>query len=255
MIKASIIIQARMSSTRFPGKVLRMVSGKPLIGHMIERLKHCKNVDQIIIATSEEKSNDSLCNYLSEIGMKSFRGDEEDVLSRYYFAAQTLNSKYIVRLTGDCPLIDPIQVDRFIKEISQEKADYVHSGPSFAEGLDTEVFTFKALREAHFGAIKSSEREHCTQYFHNNNENYNIITIDNNVDDSKYRITVDEKEDFVVVKSIFESLYSEEKPLFGISEIKKYLNENPDIFAINSSIIRNEGLIKSLKKEADSKNF
>ncbi|MCD4679457.1 MAG: glycosyltransferase family protein [Bacteroidales bacterium] len=252
-MKASIIIQARMSSTRLPGKVMMKISGKPLIGHMILRLEHCKKVDNIIVATSKDRSNDPLCKYLSEIGINAYRGDEENVLSRFYYAALQINAKNVVRLTADCPLIDPIQIDKFIQVLFDKQADYVFGGPSFAEGLDTEVFTFNALKKATKNAMNKSEREHVTLYFHNNNESFNIIRIDNDVDDSNYRITVDEKEDFIVVNKIFEALYNDKKPLFGINQIKNFLNENPDVFTINSRIIRNEGLIKSLKNDAIKK--
>ena len=250
-MKASVIIQARMSSSRLPGKVMMEVKGKPLIGHMIDRLKHCKNVDQIIVATSHESANGILCEYLEKNDIDVFSGSENDVLSRYYEVAKKYNISNIVRLTADCPLIDPSVVDHFINEFFKLTADYIYPSPTLAEGLDTEVFKFHALEIAFHKAKKISEREHVTQYFHNNPGLFKMVKLNNKTDDSKYRITVDEKEDYEVVKRIFKALYQSEKEPFGIEQIKKFLDQNPEIFAMNASIIRNEGLQISLKTEKE----
>lgn len=253
-MKANVIIQARMLSSRLPQKVLKKVVGKPLIGHMIERLKLCENVEEIIIATSIDPSNDPLVDYLHSISVKVFRGDEDDVLKRVYLTAIEHKAKAFVRLTADCPLTDPYQVDDFIQKFYERNADYVFGGSTFAEGLDIEIFKFELLEEAHKQATKKSEREHVTQYFHNNKEKFNIIRIDNDVDDSHIRITVDEKEDFVVVSKIFEALYSEDNKIFRMNEIRDFLDKNPEVFKLNSAIIRNEGLLKSLKEEQEGKS-
>jgi spore coat polysaccharide biosynthesis protein SpsF (cytidylyltransferase family) len=249
--KASIIIQARMGSTRLPGKVMMAVSGKPLIGHMIDRLRQAKLVDRIIVATSTDSSNDGMCDYLKNIGIDVFRGSEDDVLERFYLAAKLYDLKYIVRLTADCPLVDPQIVDRFISEYFTQKADYLASGQTWAEGLDTEVFSFPLLETAYKNARKSSEREHPTLYFHNHPQLFNIVKSLSPTDDSKYRITVDEPQDLEVVKHVFQALYKDGASYFGINEIKSYLDKHPEIYKNNSSIIRNEGLIKSLKADKD----
>lgn len=248
-MKASIIIQARMASTRLPGKILKPVLGRPLISYQIERLKQCISVDNLIVATSIDASNDELCYYLDKDGINYFRGSEDDVLERFFLAASKFNANIIVRLTADCPFIDPNQIDTFIQKLIVESADYVGSGETFAEGLDVEVFTFKALSEAHKKAKKPSEREHVTQYFHNNKDHFKTVVIENIVDDSKYRITVDEEEDLIVAKKIFKALYTNENEIFGIDKIKKFLDQNPEIFKINSMKIRNEGLLKSLNND------
>ena len=248
-MKATIIIQARMDSTRLPQKVMMKILGKPLIELQIERLKHCKNVDKIIVATSKNKSNDILCEFLNKIGIPIYVGDEEDVLKRYYFAAKKINAKNIVRLTADCPLIDPVIVDTYIQTFFNQNLDYIYPDLSFAEGLDTEVFTFQALEIAYNCAKRESEREHVTQYFHNNKEKFKTLRLKNISNDSKYRITVDEAEDFYVVKRIFKALYKEQNYPFGFNEIKNYLINNPKIYEVNTSIIRNEGLQISLNKE------
>ncbi len=247
--KATVIIQARMSSSRLPGKVMLEVMGKPLIGHMLDRLAHAKNIDEIIVATSTDSANDQMCRYLEERNVKVFRGSEDDVLARFYLAAKKNGAKTIVRLTADCPLIDPVIIDRFVQEYFLQKADYLCGGPTLAEGLDTEIFSFIALEKSHKNAKKRSEREHLTQYIHNNRDQFKLVKIKNLTDDSKYRITVDEEKDFRVVRKIFEALYVEEAFPFGIEEIKEFLNKHPEIMKINSEIVRNEGLVKSLKDD------
>ena len=248
-MRATVIIQARMSSTRLPGKIMLEVMGEPLIGHMVARLKHCKRIDDIIVATSDDESNDKMCEYLYRRNVKIFRGSEEDVLERFYKAAKKYAINNIVRLTADCPLIDPQIVDKYISKFFIEDLDYIYPKPTFAEGLDTEVFTFESLEKAYKNARMRSEREHVTLYFHNNPHLFNSLKLKNCTDDSKYRITIDEPEDFEVVKKIIEALYTNENNPFGIEEIKDFLDKNPEIYRINADVIRNEGLIKSLEKD------
>jgi len=140
--KATAIIQARMSSTRLPGKVMMTVLGKPLIGHMLDRLACAKNIDDVIVATSLKLANNEMCDYLDSLGIKVFRGSETDVLERFYLAGKKFSLKTIVRLTGDCPLIDPAIVDHFISEFFKQNVDYLAGDHTWAEGLDTEVFSF-----------------------------------------------------------------------------------------------------------------
>lgn len=251
--KASVIIQARMRSSRLPGKVMMNVLGKPLIGYMIDRLRHSKLVDKIIVATSTDDSNNVLCDYLQCLGVIVFRGSENDVLERFYKTAKKYNLKYIVRLTADCPLIDPNVVDHFIAEFFVHGADYVCGTQRLAEGLDTEVFNFNLLKQAYLKAKKKSEREHLTQYFHNNPKLFKLVKIENQMDDSKYRITVDEPADFEVVKNIIVALHDNQKTVPGITAIKQFLDQHPEIQYLNSSIVRNEGLLKSLVKESELK--
>jgi spore coat polysaccharide biosynthesis protein SpsF len=243
------IIQARVQSTRCPGKVMREVLGKPLIGHMIDRLRNSSSLTDIVVATSVHPSNDKMCEYLVGINVKIFRGCEEDVLERFYLAAKEFGIKNIVRLTADCPLIDPYVVDSYIKEFLLKKVDFIHPDPSFAEGLDTEVFTLEALIEAYQLAHLKSEREHITQYLFNNPGKFNITKLKNKTDDSQYRITVDEELDFLVVKRIFEALYTNKNNPFGIDQIKDFLDTHSEIYKLNTSIIRNEGLNISLEEE------
>lgn len=247
--KTTAIIQARMLSRRCPGKVMREVMGKPLIGHMLDRLRHSKYISDCVVATSVDNSNKPLCDYLEKNNVKIFRGSEDNVLERFYLAAKKFGEDTLVRLTADCPLIDPVIVDEYIKTYFLKKVDFIHPHPSFAAGLDVEVFSFKALEEAYNNAIMKSEKEHLTQYFFNNPDKFKKTHLENRTDDSKYRITVDEEADFLVIEQIFEALYTDENTVFGFDKIRQFLNEHEDVFNLNSSIIRGEGLLISLEED------
>ncbi len=244
------IIQARMTSTRLPGKVLKPVMGRPLFEYMTERLLRAKKLDTIVVATTTNDADEPIVAFAKKQGLAVFRGSEQDVLSRYHGAAKAYGINHVVRVTSDCPLIDPVIVDRAITRYGSSGCDYLHLGTTFAEGLDTEVFSFTKLAMAHEQAKLRAEREHVSLYFHNNPEKICKEVIENDTDDSRYRITVDEPQDFEVVKAVFESLYTAERPLFHIEDIKSFLDKHPHIFAKNSHIIRNEGLLKSLSQEA-----
>lgn len=247
------IIQARVSSTRLPGKVMKEILGKPLIGYLLDRLNHSKKINKITVATSTDKSNDNLCWYVESIGFEVYRGSEDDVLSRFYEAALKYKPEFILRITGDCPLIDPEICDRLIDAYLKEKADYMHLDSTFAEGLDCEIFSFSALETAHKNAKLKSEREHVTRYFHNHPGRFNKIILKNESDDSRYRITADEPQDFEVLEVIIKALNRHGSVLSSFKEIKVFLNNHPEIMKINSHIIRNEGLIKSLKNDSEVK--
>jgi spore coat polysaccharide biosynthesis protein SpsF (cytidylyltransferase family) len=250
-LKVTAIIQARMTSARLPGKVLMEVMGRPLLSYQIERLRFCKRIRDIIIATTTNKEDDPIAELSHKEGLKLYRGSEDDVLDRYFQAAKEYEAEHIMRLTADCPLIDPVHLDRMIKSFFLKKADYIYPSPTCAEGLDAEVFTFQALEKACNHSKLISEREHVTQYFHNNPDLFKIMRLKNKTDDGKYRITVDEKEDFQVVKRIIEELYATEDKPFGIEKITTFLDNHPDVFNLNSHITRNEGLIKSLEEDTE----
>jgi len=247
--KITAIIQARMTSTRLPGKVLMEVMGRPLLSYQIERLRFSNRIDKIVVATTENTEDEKIVALANLEGLKSFCGSEDDVLDRYYHAATGSKAQNIMRLTADCPLIDPSLLDRMIEAFFVKEADYIYPSSKFAEGTDSEVFTFGALEKAYKSARLRSEREHLTRYFHNNPQLFKIVKLENETDDSKYRFTVDEKEDFSVVNRIIESLYGGKDNVFGVQEIKQFLDEHPEIIKMNSHVVRNEGLLKSLKDD------
>jgi spore coat polysaccharide biosynthesis protein SpsF len=244
-----VIIQARMNSTRLPGKVLLMVKSRPLLSYLIERLGFCKSIGEIVLATTINPSDNPIADFAKEKGLLLYRGSENDVLDRYYQASSAFQCQHIMRITADCPLIDPGICDRVAEYYLHEDFDYVVTGPSFAEGVDCEIFSFQALKTAWERANLKSEREHVTLFFLNHPEIFRSLQIENETDDSRYRITVDQPEDFQLVKLLLEALYQDQASCFTIAGIKAYLNRNPDILAINRDVIRNEGLLRSRQED------
>jgi len=197
------IVQARMKSTRLPGKVLKMVNGKPLIEILLYRLSQSKKIDKIVIATSENKENDILTEIVEKLGFDVFRGSEENVLDRYYQAARRYSPEAVVRITGDCPIIDPQLVDEVIGLYQKNNVDYVSNTepPTYPDGLDTEVFSFTALETAYNKAEKYFEREHVTPFIRTNRQ-FKRANYVNETDFSGERWTVDDPEDFEVINNI-----------------------------------------------------
>jgi len=240
------ILQARMGSTRLPGKVLRQVLGRPLLWYEIERLRRCRAIDKIVLATSDQPADNPLAEFGREMGLDVYRGAENDVLDRYTQAARLHDAGHIMRVTGDCPLIDPDICTRVVQRYFDTGADYVVTSQEFAEGLDCEVFSRRMLELAWAEARLGSEREHVTLFFHNNADRFQLHELENGRDDSWCRITVDEPEDFELVRNVLEALYPKLGPEMNFDDVRKYLDEHPEIQAINKHIVRNQGLALSL---------
>lgn len=243
------IIQARMTSTRLPGKVMMEICGRPMIDHLLERLSLCKKIQIIVLATTTNREDDPLADHVQKKRIPLYRGSEQDVLDRYYQAARQFGVTDIMRITADCPLLDPEICDRLIGAYFNEKVDYIVTAQTFAEGLDGEVFSFEILGKAWKEARLKTERDHVTQYFHNHKNIFKMSILQNDTDDSKYRFTVDEENDFLVVKAILEEFASLGNRRYKTADIKKFLDTHPDVFSLNAHIIRNEGLQKSLKED------
>lgn len=253
MKRVTAIIQARMGSTRLPGKVLMPIMGRPLLDYLMERIKRCSSVDDIIIATTRLAEDDAIAQYCEEREIHCYRGSSENVLERYHDAARTFEAKHIMRLTGDCPLCEPAICDKVAEEFFQHEADYVFTGSSFAEGLDCEVFSFHALKIASEQALLSSEKEHATLFFRNHPELFQTLALENETDDSLYRVTVDESEDFAVVEAVIEALVPTLGLGFTFDDVRNFLEKAPAIRSMNTHIVRNEGLMKSLADEEESR--
>ncbi len=233
------IIQARMGSTRLPGKVMRQVQGVPLIQTLIQRLQLAKSIDQIVLATSTEPVNDSLEVFVSGLGIPVFRGSETDVLDRYYQAAKSYQPKTVIRITGDCPLIDPKLVDLVVEEFNHQKVDYLSTANDcFPDGLDTEVFKFSALEEAHNKATTPHEREHVTPFL-KNSTHIKRGEYREKENHSNQRWTVDEPEDFEVVRNILN--HFAHRIDFTWQEVLGLYHKSPDLFEANRKILRNDG--------------
>lgn len=244
------IVQARMASSRLPGKVMREVMGKPLIAHMLERLKFSQKIEKIVVATSTDPSNDALCVFLQSQGVEVYRGSEEDVLDRFYQAAKLFGASTVVRLTADCPLIDYKIVDQVIEKYETGVFDHVVTAgdnPGYPDGLDVEAFSFVALETAWREADKASEREHVTPYIKTSGR-FRTDILRPERDHSAERWTVDNDEDLAVVTNILKELYRPGK-YFGMKEVLDYQLRHPEAFEMNRHIQRNEGYAKSLARD------
>jgi len=244
------IIQARVGSTRLPGKVLKKIEGRTVLEHVINRVQAAKKIDDIVIATTVKKKDLEIVQLCAKLGISIFCGSEDDVLDRYYQTARLFKAEHIVRITSDCPLIDPMVIDEVIELYFQKKADYASNTmiKTFPDGLDTEVFSFKTLKIAWKNAKLSSEREHVTPYIWKNPNIFKIVNLkcEYNLNDKRW--TIDEAEDFEFIKIIYKNLYLEDS-LFGMRKILDFLKTHPEVEEINKGIVRNEGYLKSLKKD------
>ncbi len=239
-MKVLAIVQARMGSTRFPNKVMRPIIGKPMIELLLYRLSLAQNIDQIVLATSDHPCNQPLVTHVQQLGYPVYQGSEEDVLDRYYQAAKGYQPDAIVRITGDCPLVDPELVDDVVREFRQGNLDYVSnaSPPTYPDGLDVEVFSFDALATAWQAATKASDREHVTPYIRESGQ-FKTSNLAADQDWSKERWTVDEPEDFEVVRHVFK--HFQPRLDFSWREVLKLRQQQPHLFSANQHIIRNQG--------------
>lgn len=234
------IIQARMDSSRLKGKVMKPISGKPMIGLLFERLHESKSIDQITLATSTKSSNDNLVAYAESLGISVFRGSEVDVLDRYYQAACEFNADNIVRITADCPLVDIEIVDVVVKKIINSSFDYVSNigPPTYPDGLDVEVFTFKALHSAWKDATDDYDREHASSYIRESKK-FNTYNVTADADYSAERWTVDFEEDFSLIEDIF--AYFKPDIHFGWRDILRMKSSIPKAFLKNIQYSGNRG--------------
>lgn len=239
-MKVVAIVQARMGSTRLPGKVMKEVQGKPLIELLLARLSQAKQIDQIIVATSQSSKNQPLVDHVQKLGYQCYLGSEDDVLDRYYHAALMAKADVVVRITGDCPLVDAALVDNAVAKFKEHQVDYYSNvePPTFPDGLDTEVFGFAALKKAFHKASSRAEREHVTPYIRHNGE-FRRSALLNDEDHSALRWTVDEADDLEVIRNIFMHFHPDIH--FRWTDILQLNVKHPDIFMSNHHIGRNEG--------------
>ena len=232
-----------MGSTRLPGKVLKPVSGKPILWHMFNRLKFTDELDQLVLATSDLPKDDPLEEFAKGHGVTFFRGSEEDVLNRYYKAAKEYKGSVIVRLTGDCPLIDPKVTDKVVRDHFITEADYAANTikRTYPRGLDTEVFNFEVLEKAEKNATESYEREHVTPYIRERPHDFRLNTVvaEGELRRPDLRLTVDQEEDLALIREIFDHFYQEGE-IFETKQVIDFLDENPDIASINEEVKQKE---------------
>ena len=242
------ILQARMGSNRFPEKVMKLINSIPMIFHVTNQISHSRYSKNIVIATTKNNEDDIIEKYLKEKNIQVFRGNDLDCLDRYYECAKLYNFNIIVRITCDNPLIDPTLIDDAIDVFVNNQYDYVTNCKprTFPQGTEVEVFSFKALEKAWQEAKKLSEREHVTPYFYNNLNKFQIFNVTNENDLSRYRWTVDTKEDLEFVKTIYSKI--KKSPIL-MKDILQLLKEQPNLRKINESHIIDEGYLQSLNNE------
>lgn len=248
------VIQARMSSTRFPGKVLAPLAGMPMIAFMVERVRTARLVDHIVVATSTDPSDDALAAELAVRGIDCFRGSLDDVLDRFVQCARAAKADHVVRLTGDCPLMDGDLVDRALAELASGDADYVSNvaPPSYPDGLDVECFTMAVLERAWREARLPSEREHVTLYLRSGAPGLRARNWCGTADYSALRWTVDHLDDLAHVAALVRACTSpngESRPA-GFDRFDVYRAIEKHDFGVGADHVRNEGLIKSLIAES-----
>ena len=238
-MKKVIIVQARTGSTRLPGKILKKVLGRTLLECQIERLKKISLADDLVIATTTKKADNQIVDLVKNLGVKYYRGSEEDVLSRYYEAAKKNNADLIIRITSDSPLNDPEIIDYIIKFYldNQSKFDFVtvKLKKTLPSGVGAEVFPFHVLEQAHFDAGTQPEREHVSPYIYLNPQIFRIGNFEIDQDLSLHRWSLDEQDDFILIEKIITALYPD-NPNFGMKDCLDLLQMNPEWININAHV-------------------
>ncbi len=249
-MQTGIIVQARLGSERLSGKVLKEVLGKPLLWYLLQRLRQCKTISQIVVATSNSKGDQAIEDFCKANNTSCFRGSEDDVLERFYQCALHHDIDPIVRITGDCPLIEPRLVDEVVEFYEQNPDfDLVKTGPTYPEGFDAEIFPHRNLEATWQEAELKSQREHVTTFIWENEERFQTKWLALKQDYSFLRLTVDEMIDFEVVKEVIEELYPKKDIFFNFEDILSLYKIKPAIFEKNKHITRNEGYLKSLQQD------
>ncbi len=239
-MKTVAIVQARMGSTRLPNKVMKLIGGAPMIEVLLTRLAKATEVNEIVVATSVDPCNQPLAEHVNSLGYKCYRGSENDVLDRYLQAAKSANADVIVRITGDCPLVDPVLVDEVIKQFKNAGVDYFSNTdpPTFPDGLDIEVFTLKALVQTALESNKSYDHEHVTPYLRESGK-FRRAALTHSEDLSRLRWTVDDPVDYEVISAVFKHFAPDVH--FAWQQVLKLQRTRPDIFIANQTTTRNEG--------------
>ena len=229
-----------MTSTRLPGKVLLALAGEPMLKRLVERLRRVRRADQIVIATTTNATDDPITVLCGELGLPCYRGSEHDVLSRYAEAARLHGADVVVRVTSDCPLIDPDLIDLAIAAFAEGGSDYVSNmlPPTWPFGMAVEVFSANVLHEANAEAIQIAEREHVTPFIYWHPERYRLRNLESPVDLSHHRWTVDTPEDYELVRLLFEQMYLQQ-PDFSLQDVLAVLNAHPDWIKINQHVEQN----------------
>jgi spore coat polysaccharide biosynthesis protein SpsF len=243
-VTIAAIIQARMGSTRLPGKVLRPLCGKTILAHVIDRVRSSQAIDEVVVATTDRAEDDAIAGLVSTLGVTLFRGSENDVLSRFYLAAFAANAHTIVRVTADCPLFDGVLLRAMLEEFAVQRRrgkrlDYLSNTlkRTYPRGLDVEILDFAALECAEREATRSFEREHVTPYIYGHPERFALKNFAGAADLSPHRWTLDTEEDWRLIEAIYTALYRNER-LINTQEILDLLDRQPALAALNAHVVQ-----------------
>ena len=247
-MKIVAIIQARMSSTRLPGKVLMPLVGKPVLWHVVNRIRACKTIAEVVVATSTDVTDDVIETWCRGVDVSCYRGDLNDVLDRYYQAGLIHAADIVVRITADCPVVDPTIVDEVVRGYLAGGYDFYGLSGEFPDGLDCTVFAFNALARAWREAALPSEREHVGPYIEKHPEMFKSGGFTKFTGLSHHRWTLDEPRDYEFLQVVFSRLHRPDQ-IFLASDMLALLENEPELININSSIVRNEGYLKSLLED------
>jgi spore coat polysaccharide biosynthesis protein SpsF (cytidylyltransferase family) len=245
------IIQARMGSTRLPGKVLLPLAGKTVLAHIVDRTRAARRIDDVWVATTDSAEDDPTASATRSYGASVFRGSAEDVLDRYRGAAAASAAEIVVRVTADDPLKDPDIIDQVVELRDEVQADYASNTiePTYPEGLDVEVFTIDALTRACEEATSASDREHVTPYMYRHPERFRLASLTDTVDRSDMRWTLDYEDDLDFLEEVYAHLYRGR--VFGANDVFELLQRRPDLMSRNRGHMRNEGYLRSLGLRTD----
>ena len=246
-MKVVIIIQARLGSSRLPGKVLLPLEDKTVLEHVMERSARAELVDEVIVATTMKKEDLTIVRLVSEKGFRVFAGSERDVLDRYYQCARLVQAEHIVRITADCPLVDPKIIDLVVERHLESGADITYND-RYPDGFDVGVFTYETLKKAWKEAKLLSEREHVSPYMFKIAGKIEKVVCSEDL--YHIRLTLDRPEDYEVLKEVFEGVYPRKRD-FSFEDVMEFLKSNPDILKINAHIDRDEGYKKSLQEDRE----
>lgn len=248
-MNVTVIIQARMGARRLPDKVLLDLAGKTVLERVVGRVRQAKTIKDVVVATTENLRDRQIVELAAAKGIDVYVGSEEDVLDRYYQAARACQARHVVRITADCPLIDPEVMDEVVTTYFKRKADYCSNTlkPTFPDGLDVEVFSFQALAEAWHEAKLKSQREHVTPFIHQQPGRYKLENVEHVPNLGEHRWTLDEPNDYEVLKRIYQHFAAQ--PDFRMKDVLHFLEDHPEIAELNQGIIRNEGYLQSVRQD------
>jgi spore coat polysaccharide biosynthesis protein SpsF (cytidylyltransferase family) len=248
-----VVVQARLSSTRLPGKALVPIAGRPMLSQVLARARAVPGVNQTVLATTVSPEDDALVDLARSEGVPSVRGSVEDVLDRFHVALRAHRADAVVRITADCPLLDPQVSGLVVADYLEhrDETDYVSNiePPTFPDGLDTEVASAAALERAWREGRLPSDREHVTTYIRDGRNGFRLRNVVHDEDLSRHRWTVDEPRDLTFVRAVYDELAPGGRRTFGMREVLDLLRVRPELLALNSGIARNEGLLRSRRRD------